>query len=53
MIVGTLKGCETSSIPFGQELAPLQGANHSCRLTGGLRFAPILRLLSNFGVANT
>src|ERR1700732_4500716 len=32
MLVGTLKGCETSWIPFGQELAPLRGANHSPRL---------------------
>lgn len=29
MRVGTLKGCETSGILFGQEVAPLQGAKRS------------------------
>jgi hypothetical protein len=39
MRVSTLKGCQTTWIASGQELAPPQGANHTS-LTGGLRFAP-------------
>ncbi len=46
MIAGTLKGCETSWIPFGQELAPLQGASRLPRLPEVFARSD-LRLLSN------
>jgi hypothetical protein len=39
MIVRTPEGCESSCVSFGEELAPLQGANRLNPRPGGLRFA--------------